>query len=174
MKLTLALFTLAFLLLQSCNLNKTTSAVEYNDKIITEQTKVIQLTLDMINYIETDLAKCEELRLEIVKQCEKSIGIIEKMEPFDGDSQLKNAALDLFKFYKQTYSVEYKKLIEILNKGEEITQEDITEITDISTDIEKKEVDLEDKFEVAQNAFAKKYNIQIQENSLQKEIDAIE
>jgi len=173
MRIFLPLIAFSFLLLTSCNQMKTTSAIEYNDQIINEQSKVIKLTLEFVKMIDTDLDGCEAKRQEIVKQVETSIGVIEKMEPFEGNSELKNAALDLFRFYKKVYSEEYKMLLEMLTKGDEITQEDIDKITEISGQVQAEETKLDAAFSDAQSAFAKKYNVQIEENALQKDIDAI-
>lgn len=171
MKTTTILLSLSFLVIQLIGFSQNSTAIEYNDKIISEQTKIILLTLEMNDYLETDLVKCEEIRVEIIKQCESSIGVVQKMSAFEGNSDLKNAAVNLFTFYKETYTTEFLQLIEILNKGELITDDDIIALTEISELVANKEIPIDAAFEKAQNEFAERHNFVIEENELQQEID---
>lgn len=173
MKTLFTLLTLSFVLLQSCKPEKTMTAIEYNDAIIAEQTKITQLTLDLIKSIETDLDKCEEIRLKTVTQCDSSVAAINRLEAFEGGEALKSAALDMIHFYKDVYSDEFKTMIVLLKKGENITPEDINTFTKMNEDITKKEQDLEAIFKKAQTEFAAKNNFTIGENALQKDIDAL-
>ena len=145
--------------------------VEYNDTIIKEQAKIIELMFDLVAKIETDLDGCEAVRLKTIVQCDSSILLVSKMEPFDSDVSMKNTALDLFNFYKKAYQKEYKEMIEILQLGDKITAEDMARMTNLNEELAKKETSLDAAFKGAQAAFAKKHNITIEENKLQKKID---
>jgi len=171
MKTLFTLLTLSFVLLQSCKPEKTMTAIEFNDAIIAEQSKIIQLTLDFAKTMETDLDKCEEIRLQTIVQCDSSIAAIGRIESFEGGEALKSSALDMIQFYKDIYSNEFKTMIEILKKGENITPEDIESLTKINEEITKREQVLDATFNNAQTEFAKKNNLNIGENALQKDID---
>ena len=173
MKVFISLLTVSFLLLYSCNSKPTMTPVEYNDTIIKEQAKIIELMFDLVAKIETDLDGCEEVRLKTIVQCDSSIQFVSKMEPFDGDASMKNTALDLFNFYKKAYQNEYKEMIEILQLGDKITAEDMARMTSLNEELAKKETSFDSAFQGAQAAFAKKNNILIEDNKLQKKIDNI-
>lgn len=149
------------------------TAIEYNDAIINEQTKITQLTLDLIKSLETDLDKCEEIRLATVTQCDTSIAVIKRIENFEGGEAFKNSALDMIQFYKDVYSKEFKDMIVLLKKGENITPEDINSFTVMNENISSREQALEATFKKAQTEFAAKNNFTIGENALQKDIDAL-
>lgn len=173
MKTLFTLLTLSFIFLQSCKPEKTMTAIEYNDAIINEQTKITQLTLDLIKSLETDLDKCEEIRLATVTQCDTSIAVIKRIENFEGGEAFKNSALDMIQFYKDVYSKEFKDMIVLLKKGENITPEDINSFTEMNENISSREKALEATFKKAQTEFAAKNNFTIGENALQKDIDAL-
>ena len=173
MKVFISLLTISFLLLQSCNSKPTMTPVEYNDTIIKEQAKIIELMFDLVAKIETDLDGCEAVRLKTIVQCDSSIQLVSAMEPFDGDASMRNTALDLFKFYKKAYENEYKEMIEILQLKDKITPDDMARMTSLNDELAKKETSLDSAFQGAQAAFAKKNNIIIEDNKLQKKIDNI-
>lgn len=173
MKYILPLFAFAFMFLQSCGTDSQ-KAIEYNDAIINEQTKIIDLTLELVEMMDTDIEKCKDIRLEIVQQCDKSLVAIKALEGFEGSEKLKNSAIDLFTFYKKIYSNEYKQLFEILDKGENITEEDLAYIENMEVDVTKQEEKYDKAFADAQQELATKFNFMIEENENQQKIDAIE
>lgn len=172
MKKCFPLLGLLLIFFGSCNTKESKQdAIDYNDKIIGEQTKIITLTMEMVKAMDSDIEKCKELRAQIEKQCDESIKVIDAMEPFAGNTKLKSAGLDLFKFYKKTYSTDYKTMFEILDKGADITPEDVTEIQDMQTRVSTEEMKLDMAFKTAQQDFAKEHGFQIAPSELQKEID---
>ena len=173
MKLITSLLFIGIILFPSCNGSKKMTAVEYNDSIIEEQSKVIKLTIELVKNMDIDLVACEKNRVDIVKQCDSSLVILKQLEPFNGNLQFKSSAVKLFEYYKKVYSTDYKTLLEILNKGEDLTEEDVDQISLIADKVEKEEGRIEDIFIEAQKEFAKQNNIRIEENELQKEIDAL-
>lgn len=175
MKKCFPILGLLLILFGACNTqNSKEDAIKYNDKIINEQSKIIKLTLDMVAMMDKDLEKSKQLREDIVKQCVSSVKVIEDMEPFDGDGKLRAAGLDLFNFYKKVYSNEYKTMFDILDKGENITEEDITVIQDMQTSVTLEESKLDAAFKKAQQDFAKKYGFEIAPSELQDDIDNIQ
>lgn len=165
------ILSFCFIIFSTLAFSQNDKAIEYNDKIVDEQSKIIVLMLEVVDMMDKDLDKCEIKRLETVKQIENSILVVEKMSSFEGNTELRGVALDLFKFYKKTFTDDYKVLLDILKKGENITEEDITTITDISNKISEAETKLDDNFAKIQYQFAQKYGFEIEENELQEEID---
>jgi hypothetical protein len=142
---------------------------EYNDAIVIEQNKIIALVLEMYNSSD-DIDLAEASRLKIIEQCKKSIDIVGAMEPYDGNTDLRDAAINLFKFYKDIASVEFKRLIELLNK-EELTDVDYEEIDVIDMNVSSRETPLDEAFAKAQRDFSNKYNLTLEKNEYQDAID---
>lgn len=157
----------------SCHQEKKMTPVEYNDIIISEQSKIIEITLELVENLDQDIELCEKNRVDIIKQCDSSLIIIKNLEAYNGNSRLKNSAIKLFAFYKKVYSTDYKILIDILRKGENITEDDMDQMSQIATKIELEEKDIESDFLEAQSEFAEENKIQMEENKLQKKIDSI-
>lgn len=172
MKYILPLIAFSLLLLQSCA-TESEKALEFNDAVIKEQTKIIELSIDLFETMETDIEKSKEIRLEIVKQCDVSLAAIKKLEEFEGSQRLKSAAIKLFSFYKSIYSNEYKQMFDILDKGINITEEDLAYMEQMEVEVTKNEEKLDKEFADAQQELATKFNFQMEENVNQEKIDAI-
>lgn len=169
MKKIYLLFSLTALLF-ACGLDTNSiTPVEYNDAIINEQAKITKLFLASSMNIQNSLEASDSLRLLTVKQCDSSIAVLQKLGDYKGNTQFRNAALDLFRFYKNINLNEYKRMIEILQS--ETMFENMDEMTAIQEKIGNDETTLDNNFQKAQNEFAKANNIMIAPNILQKQID---
>lgn len=169
------LFSLLFitLTLGSCNLNSTSGALDYNNQIVDEQTKILEkfVAFTEIGDGENRLKELDKARMDIVNQCESSLKIVEALAPYEGNTRFRDAAIELFRFYKTTCEGSYKEMIEILGKEENITDEDITRLEEINSGVEQRELVLDNALQAAQEEFTKKYNIDLQETEMQKKID---
>jgi hypothetical protein len=147
------------------------AAIDYNDAIVGEQNKIIEHTLAMSNSTY-DIAVADEHRLKIIEQCDASIAVVGAMEPFDGNYDLRDAALNLFKFYKEISTEDFKNILEILAM-EEISDEDYQQLEAIDASISKREAPLDAAFKKAQKAFSEKYNIELLKNEYQDALDGV-
>jgi len=147
------------------------SAVDYNDAIINEQNKIIEHILAMSN-VTYDIAESDQHRLKIIEQCDSSIAIVGAMEPFDGNSDLRDAAVNLFKFYKDIASTDFKRILEILDMDEP-TDADYEELDQIDAKIAERELPLDAAFQNAQKAFSEKHNLQLLKNEYKDAIDGM-
>lgn len=172
MKYSLSFIALPFLLFLSCATNSQ-KAVEFNNLVINEQQRISELAIKLVDTMRSDISKCKEIRLDIVKQCDESLAAIKKLKGFEGSERMKNAAIELFSFYKKIYSNEYKQMFDILDKGVDITEEDLAFIQKMEVDVTKQEEKLDKEFADAQQELATKFNFQMEENENQQKIDAI-
>ncbi len=156
----------------SCNSTPKMTALEYNDAIINEQSKIVEVILKFNSNDGTDMQAFEDVRKEIVTQCDSSIMKITALSDFDGSTEFRDAGIELFRFYKDISSNEYRQMLEILEKGD-FTEEDLEDLTTIQKAIETKEAPKDARFQSAQQAFAKDNNITIGNNALQDQIDAM-
>lgn len=147
------------------------SAVEYNNIIIGEQGKITARMVGMAEFFGSSAEKSEKKRLELVKQCKSSLKVVKKLPAFNGNTRFRDGAADLFSFYAQITNKEFKEMIAILKKGSSDTTADVDRLTVLEKEISKKEGPLDEAFQAAQTAFAKENNFELNENSMQKEID---
>lgn len=162
-----------FLSFQSCSNKSSLTPVQYNDSIVGIQGKIIKAILDLSATFETrNPAEMDAKYNTLKKVIDEAIGNVTKMEEFDGSTELRDAAKELFEFYKSVVGKEYAEMITILKKKDtDVTEADVKRIDEISADISKREKVLDEKFAAAQEKFAKDHNIQIKENDLQKDIN---
>jgi hypothetical protein len=171
-KLVYLLFIVATLGAIGCE--KKLTATEYNNKIINEQSKVLDLVLEFTSKVDSSDMKGARLLLDKTGiQCDSSIKIIEAMGPFEDDATFKDAAIDLFKFYKRAFAQDYKELLDIIEK-EEPTMDDLDRVNTIVEKVGDEEKIVDDKIQTAQKAFADKHNVKITDNSLQDKIDNLD
>lgn len=143
---------------------------EYNDAIIGEQNKITKIMLDMANYFDKDLNKADQLREELVKQCQASVSVLKALPAYEGDVKFRDSGIALYTFYGQISAMEYKEMIDILKK-ENIEASDIERLGTLEKQITDRETPLDNDFQNAQSAFAKKHGFILIDNEYQKDID---
>ena len=150
---------------QSCrqadNTEEVNAAAAYSDSIIHQQENIIQYLM----VLNKDIAMLDSVEIihsydELRTQTGESLQQVEDMEPFKGDNSLRSAALDLFQFYHDIFNNEYEEIIGILLKGQDsITEADLAVIDSVSTTIEVREKQFDEKFKQVHEDFAKKHNL---------------
>jgi uncharacterized protein YpuA (DUF1002 family) len=167
---------LAFLafssLIFSCQTKETIKPEAYNDSIVSQQSKIARLMIDMA-HASGDIAKAQELRQKAAEQAETSLKVLERLGPYKDDNKLLVAAQNLFTFYRDICNNEFKELYELAAQAEPGNPEVLERMKAINQQIADKEAPLDEAFAKAQKEFAEKYGIKITENAIQKEIDAL-
>ena len=147
------------------------SAVEYNNYIIERQKILIKNVMDFVKVSQTDLDSADKILDKNVAEISDMINDINEMPDYNGDSSLRIAAINLFKFHKNLSENVYKRLIEIRRSGKDSTPEEVAEIKDIVEQVTKEEAGYDKGFRNAQKDFAEKNNMKLADNELQKNID---
>lgn len=136
-------------------------AAKYNDHMIKRQHKVAKGFMKMYNTFEKgtkeEMLKEHAKLLVLVNQ---SIEEIKALQPYEGDADFKNAALELFTFYKSSLDNEYPKMIALIAIRDR-SKEDHKKLDDYRDDLVKREKIYDDKFEDAQIAFSKKHDLKL-------------
>ncbi len=145
----------------SCSFFNQRSAISYNDKIIHLQTK-IQLKLDALgaSFITRDSVLMFNRIAELQNTTDSSIAALEGLDGFDGSTELKDAALNVFRFYKRLASTEFQVEVNVLTK-DSITEEDKKVLTEIDERTAADEKKLDDALLRAQNNLASKYHFKL-------------
>ncbi len=171
MKTTFLLFIPLFFFACSSSGTNSLSAVDYNDAIIGEQNKIIEHILAMSN-ATYDIDLADEHRVRIIEQCDASIAVVSAMDAYDGNSDLRDGAVNLFKFYKEIATTDFKRILEILD-NDELTDEDYDELDQIDASISSRETPLDKAFQGAQAEFSKKHNLTLLKNQYQDQLDGL-
>jgi hypothetical protein len=135
-------------------------AVAYNEKIIREQKAIV----DKINELDLTLSTYKPTEMDVAynnayKQVISSIATVKGLGEFDGKTEFKDAALQVFDIYKQTLEVEYKELVGLLKKSdEEYTLQDEERAKKLFMDIAEKLNNAYEDIIAVQSAFAEKYH----------------
>ena len=151
-----------------------TTAVEYNDFIIGQQEKVIKAVLSMSDVMNAEKINNDDLKAKYEMfgtECKKALDTIKTMDEFNGNKNFRDESIKLFEFYYEIYQKDYKELVDILVKGDKISEADIARMKEIQESITKRENIRDGAFAEAQNKFAAENNMQIVPNEVQNQID---
>jgi hypothetical protein len=161
---------LAGAMLLSCT-NTNTQAIDYNDKIIGLQSKILRSMIDFSKTFSTnDGALMGKKYTELLASIDSALTEAEALQPFNGSSEFRDAAIRLFEFYDDVAKNEYGEIVEIFYQ-ENVTEADADRIQELAEDISEREGVLDHQFATVQKAFAKKNGIILTDNKLQREID---
>ena len=147
------------------------NAVQYNDYIVSRQTTLMKNIMSFVDVAQGDLDSAEILLDKYVKETGRMITEIKGMPPFKGDSSLRDAASDIFGFYKKIFDQDYRNIIHIRQGENGVSAEADAEIAKIVSRIEEEEKGFDNRFQGAQKTFARKNNMKLVDNDLQKEFD---
>jgi hypothetical protein len=171
---------LFLMFLISCKHNTTTTAeskyrtaVSYNDAIVGQQSKILNQIFQFVEVSDASLDSADHLLDTYGKELEGIILDVKSMPPFKGDSSLRDAAISSFGFYRKIMGNEYKDIVRLRKEGANETKEGVEKLRDIVQHITDEEEGYDKNFRLAQQGFAKKYNITLTDNDMQKKIDKL-
>jgi hypothetical protein len=167
----LLLFT--FVLLSNSKAQNFSTPVEYNDYIVNSQNELIELLLVFNEEVSADGAEKDSLLAladQMTLKAKSLVSKVQAMSDYQGNWDLRNSALELFQFYVATFSNEYREMIELIF-APELDEATLTKLNEILEKVTNAEAYYDNKFAEAQQAFAKKHNIELIENELQEEVD---
>lgn len=147
------------------------SAVQYNDYIVSRQTKLMRNIMDFVKVAQTDLDSAELMLDNYVKETGTMVMDLKGMPAFKGDSALRDAAVSIFGFYKKIFDHDYRDIIHLRQDQEGDATVIEERIQQIVKNVEEEEKGYDSRFQGAQKAFAKKNNMKLIENEMQKEFD---
>tara|TARA_B100000900_G_C20456598_1_gene665431 strand:- start:141 stop:788 length:648 start_codon:yes stop_codon:yes gene_type:complete len=158
-----------------------TDALKYNDAIVGLQAKI---GVEILNIAEAQ--DSEELRYLISNnlkdQCKFAVETLEGIKFIGDDKGLKNAALDLFRFYNDECVNIYYEMADLIEKSNEenISESELVNIYDeymfLMEKITNTEKPLDHRFQQAQSDFAKANGLYISKdlNPLMEKFEDVE
>jgi hypothetical protein len=173
--------SLTFILLvlaSSCKLKDQQDAVDYNDKLISYNDKIVEEFLLILSDVdEGKFDSAEVKRKNAVTICNNVLIGLKDEGGFDGDNKLQLATMKRVETMKDIISNETKTMLAIM--AEMDAKDDLEEINILNEKMEKvtdemvRKDDLSSKaFSKVQKEFAKEHNITLIENPLDKKIEA--
>jgi hypothetical protein len=147
------------------------SAVQYNDYIVSRQTRLMQNVFDFSNAADKNLDSAEKMLDIYTAEAIKTIEEIKGMPPFKRDSSLREAAVSSFDFYRKVFMDDYRRIINLRKKGEKMNVDDIKELKDMVEKITLDEEGLGETLQKAQKNFADNNNMKLMKNAIQKKSD---
>lgn len=148
-------------------------AIDYNDKLIGLQTRVVKGMIDFSRSFETaDRTQMDRKHAELVATIEGVLKEVKAMGPFEDSAEFRDAAVEMFDFYDSIARREYLEILNILKK-ETPEETDLARIDEIVKSISSREEALDRKFQGIQQAFARKHDIKLVDNKMQKQIDSL-
>lgn len=145
------------------------NAIEYNDYIINQQNLIVERIDAYISNISDGDKNSTLVSLkELIKTIDQSLINLKNIGPYESNSAFRDAAIDLFEFYKSVAMNEYNEIVDIRFK-EELTDEDYNRLQEIVDQISAKEKLVDDKFINSQKAFANEFGFILSTSSDKKQ-----
>ncbi len=164
---------LSFVVVSNLKAQTFSTPVAYNDYIVNSQNELVSLLLVFNEQVAADGAEKDSLLAladQMTLKAESLVSRVQAMSDYEGNWDLRNSALELFQFYVRTFSNEYREMIELIF-ATELDEATLTKLNEILEKVTNAETYYDNKFAEAQQAFAKKHNIELIENDLQEEVD---
>jgi hypothetical protein len=147
------------------------SALQYSDYIVERQTSIAKNIIEYAKAIDINLDSASRVLDKTIAKTDISINELKRMPPYNGDRSFRDAAIDLFEFYKKIFSTDYRRIIEIRKKNDAITESDKAEVKEIVNSLSKEERRFDSTMHIAQENFGLKNKLTLKENDLQKSIN---
>jgi hypothetical protein len=147
------------------------SAVQYNNYIVNRQSTIMGDIMEFARVSQTSLDSAGTMLDKYIPDIDVMINDIKGMPPYQGDSSLRDAAVNSFSFYKRIFGNEYKRLIAIRLTAANFADRGVAEMNGIVSQISKEEESYDKVFHNAQRDFAQKNNMSLEENEMQKKME---
>lgn len=162
----ISLLLLGFLLVSSVTQAQNKNAAKYNNSIIKLQHSVTPGIVKFFKSFEKGTAEdLKKQKTKLIPKFDAAIAKIKAMPDFEGDAELKNASLEWFTLYKNSFETEYNHIIELVANRDR-SKEDHVKMDQMTDELVKREEAVDARFEKAQEAFAKRHNLELIERPM--------
>lgn len=146
------------------------SPADYNEYIISRQTRVIRNIIELGKLIEQHPDTASLFLGKYARLTDSVISDLRGMPPFKTDSAFRDAAIRSFTFYRSLFNEHYPRLLKVRMQNGTNTEEGINEIREVMEKIKREEEQLDKELHRAQNNFADRFGMQMRPNAIQKEM----
>jgi len=144
-------------------------AVDYNDFIIGEQTK-IGTAINAFNEAcgKGKLNQMNTRHAEVVAQIKTSLAAVKALKPYKNNTAFRDAAVSLFQMYESIAGNEYLEIIALMNEGIDVGN-NRSRFIDVLGKIDIRSKSVNDSFLAKQKAFADEFGVKLEENRSEQE-----
>lgn len=143
----------------------------YNDYIVNRQSTLMEYVMDFSRTAKIDIDSANNLLKDASRATARIIDEVKGMPVYNGDSTLRDEAVQSFTFYKKVFDDYYVQVLEFRRKGADATQEDVDKIQGVIKTISDEGEGYDHDLKQAQERFAKKNNMRLSVTSTQKQMD---
>lgn len=146
----------------SCDFLNQKNAVKYNDIIINSQLAIGKRFTEIGNaFIVRDSAQIYRCKEALNNTVDSALAVVEEMSSLDGSTELKDAAIRLFKYYKTINQGKYQEIITIILLPFP-SEADVERLEVLKTEIAVEEEPLDKDLELAQKHMSEKYGFRVE------------
>ena len=138
-------------------------AVKYYETLVNQQAKVFESESVLIEAISKNMSdKLDTSYNNLQSQLNESTKAIQKMDAFDGKTEMKDAMLRVFDVYKDAVENDYPEIINLAKTPDTLyTQETDDKVIEIWKNIDAKINKAIDDFVAKQEEFSEKYKFEL-------------
>lgn len=169
----MTLFILGAICAIQLNAQEYTTAIAYNDYIIEQQNSVgaaIVTFNEVMSLENTNKETIQPYYDVLILSSQEALVNLTKMPDYEGNSELRDAAIDMFKFYERTFRLDYSEMINLVFK-ENLDEETMNAINALLEKITNEEMPYDERFATAQSNFSITHGFQLIENDLQEDLN---
>lgn len=138
-----------------------TTGVEYNDYIVEQQTNVGNAINNLMNSMDLDSASVWYYYNTGLEATKVSLDNIQRMPVFNNNANFKNASQELFQYYFDVFSVEFKEFVKIYTNTSIPYDKKMELLNPLLETIGTREVTFDGNFAKAQQEFATENNFDL-------------
>lgn len=147
------------------------SPSDYNEYIISRQTRIIRNIIELGKLIEQHPDTAALYLGKYALQTDTVISDLRGMPPFKTDSAFRDAAIRSFTFYRSLFNEHYPRLLKVRMEGGSNTEEGINEIMEVTDKVKREEEQLDKQLHRTQRDFAERFDMKMRPNAIQKEME---
>jgi len=148
----------------SCDFLNQKNAVKYNDIIINSQIAIGKKFADMGNAFESrDSSQIYQCKSALNNTIDSALTIVGELSSLDGSTELKDAAMQLFTYYKSINQTKYQEIISIILLSFP-TDDDAERLVVLKAEIAEEEEPLDSDLVLAQKHMMEKYGFSVEKH----------
>ncbi len=151
----------------SCDFLNQKNAVKYNDIIINSQAAIANRFMKIGNaFAIRDSLQIYRCKDALNNTIDSALTVVEELSSLDGSTELKDAALRLFKYYKSINQTKYQEIISIILLPFP-TEDDAERLSVLKAGIAAEEEPLDAELVLAQKHLSEKYGFRVEKRDSQ-------
>ncbi len=150
-------------LLSACGQKEKGSPVAYNDSLVVQQMKVAEASDRMLEVLDTYVKEdMETVYGRFNEAIEKALERTEALGAYGEDDAFRQATISYLNTFKELAANQYREALQLLSKGDSVyTPVDEKRIELLYKEIDARSAKVTQACREAQEAFARKYNLQL-------------